>query len=566
LAFFPKNLQDRKFPQKKGVDVLPHPSFGEIKARIGAKSLPKLPYKTLAISLVILMLTISIRLIPAAASAGDHLQVEYEEELLAYLRTQMEAYKIPGMSIAIVREGEVEYLNGLGIANAGGAAVTPQTPFLLASVSKSITAVGIMQLVEEGRINLEDPVRKYLPWFAVSAGSGREMTVADLLYQTSGLSELGGLRANLSPDGRGALEAGIRNLVGEKLQFNPGEGWEYSNLNYALLGLLIQEVSNQRYEEYVEEHIFGPLEMQDSYASLTAARAGGAASGYYPFFGIPLVFDAYMPYSRATLPAAGLWSSASDMSRYLLAHLAGGRFGGISILSHENILKLHEPGYMFNEEQGYAMGWTINHGFMPRERLEAIGSNLKDQGSLTVLFHEGDWINYKSMAFLIPELEYGVVLLMNSNDPAVLSAFRFFAWDVTLIATGGEAQYFPPAESFLVRNSRWISGVILLLLAVGLVWSLRTLKKLRWGEHTAGAEFRMVFSQAVLPLLMVIALIGYIFLKFLPDNNASLPVLIRFAPDLGILILLILLLSAGWGLVLIAFMGNARRRPEKANL
>jgi hypothetical protein len=69
-----------------------------------------------------------------------------------------------------------------------------------------------------------------------------------------------------------------------------------------------------------------------------------------------------------------------------------------------------------------------------------------------VLFHEGDWVNYKSMVFLIPEVDYGVILLMNSNDPAIPSAFRFFAWDVTLIATGADAQYYPPLSLLSCRT------------------------------------------------------------------------------------------------------------------
>ena len=92
--------------------------------------------------------------------------------------------------------------------------------------------------------------------------------------------------------------------------------------------------------------------------------------------------------------------------------------------------------------------------FMDHPTLEASGSNLLDRIDLPVLFHEGDWLGYKAMAFLVPDLDYGLILLMNSNDPTVTSALRFLAWNVTLIATGGEAQYFPPAESFLVRNSR----------------------------------------------------------------------------------------------------------------
>jgi CubicO group peptidase (beta-lactamase class C family) len=515
--------------------------------------------KFLVTILSLLILIIFSSLTSVATAVDTSQSPAYQDELHTYINNQMETYDIPGLAIAIVRNGEVEYLGGFGAANANGDPVTPDTPFLLASVSKSITAVGVMQLVEAGKIKLEDPVQLYLPWFEAPGDLGGEVTVADLLYQTSGYSEVGGLQANLYPDSPDALEAMVRDLAAEKLRINPGEGWEYSNLNYAVLGLLIQSVSGQPYEAYIEAEIFAPLEMRNSYTSLSTARSAGAASGYYPFFGTPVVFDNYMPYTRATLPAAGLWSSASDMSHYLIAHLDDGQYNGTSILSAASTQALHTPGHMFNDEQGYAMGWTNNHGFMSRALLETTGSDLLDEGTLTVLFHEGDWVNYKSMAFLIPEVEYGMVLLMNSNDPAILSVFRFFAWDVALIATGGEAQYFPPAENFITRNSRWITGLIVLLFGGGLVWMLRTLKKIRPGDAATKTQVRKILLRTALPLTMVVALVGTIFLKFLPDQHASLPVLIRFMPDVGILLVLLLLLAVGLGIAGAALIGATWR-------
>lgn len=522
---------------------------------------------------VVLALFFSVLILPITGIPGSvkaftwyQQQAVYAGELQTYLENQMKTYKIPGMSVAIVRNGEVEYLDGLGIANPDGSAVTPETPFLLASVSKSMTALAVMQLIEAGKINLEDPVEKFLPWFGVSGEDGSKITVAQLLYQTSGFSNIDGVQANLKPDTPDALETGVRELAAGNLEFDPGDGWEYSNLNYAVLGLLIQQVSGQRYEEYIQDHIFTPLEMDHSYTSMSAARAGGAASGYYPFFGIPVVYDKSMAYSRATLPAGGLWSSASDMSRYLIAYLNGGRYDETTLLSAASIDTLHQPGYMFNNEQGYAMGWTVNYGFMTPELLEPLDTELKDYGKLTVLFHEGDWTNYKSMAFLIPEIDYGVILLMNTNDPTITSGFRFFAWDVTLIATGGEPQYFPPAEDFIVRSSRWIFGALSLLLAAGLLRSFRTLKKIQQGRSGSNASTRTVLFQAAIPILIVVALNGYIFLKLLPENGANLRTLFGFAPDLGILVLLILLLSIVWSIISIARFGSIWKHSRKVIL
>lgn len=457
----------------------------------------------------------------------------------------MAAYHIPGAAIAIVHNGEVEYINGFGIASAAGEAVTPDTPFLLASVSKSFTGAAVMQLVEAGRISLDAPVQQYLPWFTV--GGGR-ITVAQLVYQTSGFSEVGGNEATGRPDSPDALEDGVRSLTDQDLIFTPGEDWEYSNLNYDVLGLIVQEVSGQSYESYIEDHIFAPLGMTHSYTSMTAARSGGAASGYYPFFGISLVYDQYMPYSRATLPAGGLWSSASDMSRYLMAHLDDGTVEGASILSAAGITTLHDPGFMVDEGQGYAMGWKRNSGFVTPDLLDRLQTDWETLPNLSVVFHDGEWANYRAVAFMIPEAEYGEIILLNTNNPSVSSAFTAFAWDIALIANGAEPVYFPPGEVFAVRYARWIFSLVVLLLIGELVWTARMLKRGADGSAPPGHRTRTLIHLVIM-LAVDAALIFFVFFMLLPDNATTLPDLLRIAPDMGLLALLVALLAGVWGAI-----------------
>jgi len=104
-----------------------------------------------------------------------------------YVQKQMKNFKIPGAAIGIVQSDRIAYLKGYGIAGDNRCKVTPKTPFLIASVSKSFTALGIMQLVEDGKIDLDAPVKKYLPWFQTAdTKASSEITVRNLLYQTSG--------------------------------------------------------------------------------------------------------------------------------------------------------------------------------------------------------------------------------------------------------------------------------------------------------------------------------------------------------------------------------------------
>jgi CubicO group peptidase (beta-lactamase class C family) len=468
------------------------------------------------------------------ASATPALQGEYASRLDEFLLKQMDTYKIPGLAVAIVRNGEVEYINGYGIANPNGDPVTPDTPFLLASVSKSFTALAIMQLVEEGMINLDDPVQKYLPWFDVKGEGASEITVAHLVYQTSGFSEYDGSQMNLRPNNPDELETAIRDLDRTELLFQPGGGWEYSNVNYSLLGFLIQEVTGQSYESYIEQNIFTPLAMTNSHTSLESARANNAARGYKFYFGTPLALDMNMPYTTAILPTAGLWSSAADMSHYLVAHL---NEEAEVLLSAEGMMQVHLPGVEIEPGYNYAMGWFHAPNVLDPEFLQTLNTNLDPSNDLQVLWHEGDGPGYKAVVLMLPGQEYGVVLLMNTNDYTITSVYKDFAWDVTLIANGGDAFYFKPYGDFIDRHSRWIAGGMVFLLFGGLIWNIR-----KW--KYAGNKDNLWAEWLVITLNL--GLLGFIYLVFLPDNRASLPILLGYTPDIGILVILITVFSISW--------------------
>jgi CubicO group peptidase (beta-lactamase class C family) len=271
----------------------------------------------------------SLRTAPALAQ-------EPLSEIDAYIEERMREMQIPGLAVAIVRGDQIVYSRGYGIAGPDRRPVTAQTPFLITSMSKSITALGVMQLIEEGELRLDAPVQEYIPWFGVAdASASSQITVRHLLNQTSGFSELEGYHANLNRSSEeGVLEASVRRLRNSRLNASPGGSFEYSNTNYDILGLLIQIVSRNPYETYIQNKIFTPLQMQSSFTSLEEARRSGLSSGTITFFGKDLVYDRFMPYSRAVVPSAGLFSSAEDMARYLFAHLNGGRTpDGIALLS-----------------------------------------------------------------------------------------------------------------------------------------------------------------------------------------------------------------------------------------
>lgn len=201
----------------------------------------------------------------------------------------MAEHQIPGLALSIVHSDEIVYTQGYGVADPDGTPVTPQTPFILCSLSKSFTALAIMQLVEAGEIELDASVQTYLPWFTMAGPEPAErITVRHLLTHSSGLSYLVGDKDLVNPDvSEDALETHIRKLADYKLTRPVGESFGYNNTGYDMLGLIVQTVSGQSFEDYVKEHIFSPLEMTNSYKSKLEADANGLAAGYTYFFRQP---------------------------------------------------------------------------------------------------------------------------------------------------------------------------------------------------------------------------------------------------------------------------------------
>jgi CubicO group peptidase (beta-lactamase class C family) len=211
--------------------------------------------------------------VPARSAPANRLPFETaeQEQIDAYIQSRMRADHIPGLALGVVRGDQVVYLKGYGVAGPDGRAVTPQTPFILGSTSKSFTALAVMQLVEAGKIDLDAPVTSYLPWFrtADEAASAR-ITVRHLLYQNSGLPVYAGREGMSEDDQSGtALEKGIRQLNSVRLNHPAGQAFEYANENYTLLGMIVQAVSGTTYEAYVQSAIFAPLEMRHSAASVS---------------------------------------------------------------------------------------------------------------------------------------------------------------------------------------------------------------------------------------------------------------------------------------------------------
>jgi CubicO group peptidase (beta-lactamase class C family)/membrane protease YdiL (CAAX protease family) len=409
-----------------------------------------------------------------------------------FVEEQMDARQVPGFALAIVRGGEVVHARGFGSADGSGRPVTVDTPFVLGSVTKSFTALAVMQLVDAGKVSLDAPVARYVPELRLAGGTEQGITVRQLLNQTSGIPGLAGGRL-LRSVGDGTLEDAVRELDGTQLSAPPGTRFEYANANYVLLGLVIERSSGESYGAYVERHIFEPLGMRNSFASPEAAKAAGLAVGHRYWFGFAVAHGPTSP--DAVRPAGYLMSSAVDMARYLAMYLNGGILDGRRIISRKALETMLEPvgaGHLGqwadDQETRYAMGWFVGGPWQER-----------------ALLHPGRDPDSSAMIVLLPRQRLAVITLANASLelplPGGASSLQRIARGVVSLLVGEQ-----PASGIAFARLYVIFDAVVVLILAALVWSLgrllRRRRRLVRGWRLASRMLRAAVEAAIGFLLL----------------------------------------------------------------
>jgi CubicO group peptidase (beta-lactamase class C family) len=337
-------------------------------------------------------------------TAAPHITELDVAQIDTFVSGQVQRHGIPGLALIVVEGDQIVHLGGYGKADQSGRPVTPQTPFVLASVSKPLTALAIMQLVEAGKVALDAPVQRYISEFRVADPlASQQITVRHLLQHTSGLPEAGCQSNRL---GTKTLAEFVTALQTVELQAPVGTRHFYCSGNYHLLGYLIERVSGQTYADYIQQHLFAPLAMHHSFTNERAAQQAGLAQGYHWLFGVPAPTD--YPYDAAQMPSGFLIASAEDLAHFLLAQLNEGRFGSVTVLSPHGIAAMQAPGVTIGRGPAtYGLGW----------RTEVLGG-------VPVIMHSGDHPNFHTLIFIEPVSRRGVVLLMNAQN--MLAQFGAF--------------------------------------------------------------------------------------------------------------------------------------------
>jgi CubicO group peptidase (beta-lactamase class C family) len=323
--------------------------------------------------------------------------------------SMLERYHLPGASIALVRNGEMVWTQGYGLVNLEtGTPVTPDTVFRLASISKTVTAWAVMRLVEQGKIELDGPVERYLTrWsFPPSAFDSSEVTVSRLLSHTAGLNVHGyGRSQQIDP-----LPSLEQSLVNTRVQIiqQPGSAFLYSGGGYTVLQLMIEEVTGEDFADYLQSEILDPLGMENS-SFLDSPKLLAKMANAYDENG-----HAFVQRQFREQAAAGLYATAPDLARFAAAGLPGphGEKAGRGILLPETLERMYTPAP--GTGGGYGLGYQTGYDKTP------------------VVMHSGDNPGWETVFVALPEIGEGIVCLTNGDTGEAFNAELIQAWSAWL--------------------------------------------------------------------------------------------------------------------------------------
>ncbi|WP_246018814.1 serine hydrolase domain-containing protein [Saccharothrix australiensis] len=407
------------------------------------------------------------------AAAVDSIVERYREEVA-----------LPGAAVAVTRGDTVVHAAGYG-RTPGGDAITERTTLAVASVSKSFTALAVLQLAERGRIGLDDPVQAHLPEFTMADPRAGAITVRQLLDQTSGMSDT--TSTPFSGPAVHTLREAVASMREAGLADAPGSTWRYHNPNFQVAARLVEVVSGVPFAEYLRRNVFDPLGMTGSGTGDTERDLPPSARGHVRVLGVPLAVPEPPAFGNGS---GGVLSTARDMAAWLIAQNNGGRgANGTSIATPDGIAATHTPS---GAAKSYGLGWFVG--------TTASGAPL--------VHHSGDLFTSTAYQALLPASGHGVAVMANTglqHGDAQAIAERLIA--------AIEGREPPPA------GDPWPAVVDAVLLGAAVVVGVATWRgarrSRRWATRRRSAPWAVVrLVPLALPLLLLVTVhrvVGFLY-------------------------------------------------------
>lgn len=420
------------------------------------------------------------------------------ESIDDFIAAEMPKSGAPGLAYAVVKDGNI-HAEARGEMRIGsGRKVTADTPLLLGSISKSFTAMAVMQLVEAGKVQLETGISHYLDVFS-DRPSGA-ITIRQLLSHTSGYSTLQGNDTHAYVNGnKDGLSRQVSRIAQWTPAYQPGTKWEYSNANYEVLGALVEAVSGMKFAPYVETKILGPAGMEHSFVA-DGQSHDEMAVGHRPWFGTKRPLEGTRT-DPVTAPQGGVIASARDLARYL-AIMMNGRDDIISAKTKATMMQPASAASPF-----YGFGWFVD----------------TQKGTV---FHSGSSPGYETLATLVPAKNEGAVVLVNAGSGIGFGETAELHNGITARALGLE---------YAGEGNRWqqkgvFAGLVLLpfVFLSSIVWAWFHRDTLRAKSGPFGL-FSLWF-----PLLTTLAMAWTFFFLIPQLFGVSIGTLRLFQPDLAL--------------------------------
>jgi len=355
---------------------------------------------------IVSCLTLVVLLTAAPARAADR----DLDALLAEIEKTRFEYGVPGVGVALVSRDKVLWTGGFGVANLDTKEpVTADTVFRIGSITKSFTALGIVMLQKEGKLELDRPVRVYAPdapysnpWEAT-----HPITVAQLLEHTAGFFDLTKKEFDSNDPKPLTLEEGLAlDAQAHVVQWKPGLHAVYSNFGYGLAGYVLQKVAQENYEDFIAEHVFKPLGMTSSGFFLDEQTKARLATGYDTDARTPI------PYWHVIMrPFGGINSTPRDMAAFVQLMLNEGTYGETRLLNPESVARMEVPLTSLAARSGLLFGYGL-------------GNNQKFRKGVLFNGHGGDGDGYLSQYGYNHDTGLGYFVTINTFRPKAMGVIR----------------------------------------------------------------------------------------------------------------------------------------------
>lgn len=411
---------------------------------------------------------------------------------------------VPGIAVAVLRDGKLITTAAAGEAESGRP-MTTATPMRIESLSKSFTALTVMQLVEQGEVDLDQPVRHYLPEFTSDDPRVDRITIRHLLSQTSGMADATG--PDLYARGTDTLQEAVAHLRTAHLAADPGSSSHYHNPNYHVLARMVEVVSDQPFADYLDDHVFGPLGMSNTADTRLATDVvPGQAAGHLIVYGraVPTAGQRY--FSEGS---GGIVSTADDMARWLELQAGAEPSGSRPVIGKESRDLMHTPASAVSNAYGY--------GWYQAESAE---------GPPVRISHSGAGAGFGAYQGIFPESGYAIAVMINSGasltspDPGVVAQNLLHHLEGDI----------PSLQPFASGTRTDLILTALAMITVGLT-VVGLIRAPRWGRHRAGRS-RIGTVLRLLPALVpVVWLLALPSLQLLATGrSAPYPLLFHVSP------------------------------------